>query len=94
MIRLTEIEQIDPSIKIKLEGDLTESTLAIFAQALIDYHQRDLRAIHIDAEGLLRIDQPALEQARLHFPAELHLVFHTSRPTLQHQLKNCGFITV
>lgn len=90
MIRLTEIKRQDDQLVVKIEGNLTTSTLQVVEQALITYKEQRITAVYFDADGLVSVDRRALETARTRFPDGLAITFHTSRIALQQLLKSCG----
>jgi hypothetical protein len=90
MIRLTELERREATAVVKAEGSLTASTLQVLEQALAEYQQQGISEVQLWADGLLSVDQMALEKARQRFPAGLEISFHTSRLVLQKLLENCG----
>ncbi len=90
MIRLTEVVQTDLLAKVKAEGELTEGTLQVLVQALEEYRRQGLSEVWLLADGLVAIDQRALEQAWPRLPDGLSVVFHTSRFFLQQILQACG----
>ncbi|MBI2502634.1 MAG: hypothetical protein HYW07_05305 [Candidatus Latescibacteria bacterium] len=94
MIRLTELERRSQAVVVKVEGSLTASTLQVLEQSLAEYQQQGVREVQLWADGLLSVDQLALEKAQQRFPAGLDISFHTSRLVMQKLLENCGATVV
>lgn len=96
LIRLTKIKRQHntalehTALIVKIEGYLTQSTLQVVDQALTSYKEQKITAVYFDADGLVSVDRRALEAARLRFPDDLTITFHTSRIALQQLLKSCG----
>ena len=91
MIRLTELTLTDQVVRVKIEGYLTEASLKVLDEMLVEYAQRDIRQVHFMADGLLSVDRHALRECQDRFPQALDLSFYTSRIALQHLLHSCGF---
>lgn len=90
MIRLTELEQQGHLAKVKIEGVLNEAALQVLFQTLEEYRRQQTRELWLLADGLVAIDQRALEQAWPRLPDGLGVTFHTSRFSLQQILQACG----
>jgi hypothetical protein len=84
------LERSEATAVVKAEGSLTASTLQVLEQSLAEYQQQGVQEVQLWADGLLSIDQLALEKARQRFPAGLAISFHTSRLVMQKLLENCG----
>lgn len=91
MIRLTELDQQDQVLNVKIEGHFTAATLQILGQALVNYQARNLEMICCEVNGLISVDRYALEKARDRFPHGLEISFKTRRIALQQLLNSCGF---
>lgn len=89
-IRLTQLEQQGGLAKAKIEGVLNEAALQVLFQTLEEYRRRQTRELWLLADGLVALDQHALEQAWPHLPGGLDVIFHTTRFSLQQVLQGCG----
>lgn len=94
MIRLTELEYGASRVLVKIEGELTEGTLGLLAENLGEYRRGGLSEVCLQVDGVVSLDHRALQQHRPRFPADLRLVFHTSRLALQKALEGCGLEVV
>lgn len=90
MIRLTELEQRGRLAKVKIEGVLNEAALQVLFQTLEEYRHQQAEELWLLADGLVAVDQRALEQAWPRLPGELDVIFHTTRFSLQQVLQACG----
>lgn len=90
MIRLTELEQQGGLAKVRIEGVLNEAALQVLFQTLEEYRRQQTRELWLLADGLVALDQRALEQAWPRLPAGLEITFHTTRFSLQQILQACG----
>lgn len=90
MIRLTELSCMAGTAVVKVEGSLTRDTLLVLGQALSDYQQREVREVHLMADGVVSIDSLALNAWLRETPPEVKLFFLTSRMVLHQLLESCG----